>query len=136
MSSRASCGPGDGHDAHQLALRSAAEDPRAGVLRLLDAVFVAFLVAVVLLAPSFGPARNGELSWLVAGPTSVVEAARPVLDALGERVLVVGTGQEADRLKLVVNTWMTAATVAANRPSLSIGRCAGGCVSGPWFSGP
>jgi 3-hydroxyisobutyrate dehydrogenase len=61
---------------------------------------------------STGPARNGKLSWLVAGPTSAVEAARPVLDALGERVLVVGSGQEANRLKLVVNTWMTAATVA------------------------
>jgi 3-hydroxyisobutyrate dehydrogenase len=58
------------------------------------------------------PARTGKLSWLVAGPSTGVEAARPVLDALGERVLFVGTGQEASRLKLVVNTWMTAATVA------------------------
>lgn len=61
---------------------------------------------------STGPARNGKLSWLVAGPSAAVEAARPVLDALGERVLVVGAGQEASRLKLVVNAWMTAATVA------------------------
>jgi 3-hydroxyisobutyrate dehydrogenase len=61
---------------------------------------------------STGPARNGKLSWLVAGPSAAVEAARPVLDALGERVLVVGTGQEASRRKLVVNAWMTAATVA------------------------
>jgi 3-hydroxyisobutyrate dehydrogenase len=61
---------------------------------------------------STGPARNGKLSWLVAGPGAAVEAARPVLDALGERVLVVGAGQEASRLKLVVNAWMTAATVA------------------------
>jgi 3-hydroxyisobutyrate dehydrogenase len=58
------------------------------------------------------PAREGKLGWLVAGPMGAVEAARPVLDALGDRVLVVGTGQEASRLKLVVNTWMTAATVA------------------------
>jgi 3-hydroxyisobutyrate dehydrogenase len=61
---------------------------------------------------STGPARNGTLSWLVAGPNAAIDAARPVLDALGERVLVVGTGQEASRLKLIVNTWMTAATVA------------------------
>lgn len=61
---------------------------------------------------STGPARNGTLSWLVAGPATAVEMARPVLDALGERVLVVGTAGEASRLKLVVNTWMTAATVA------------------------
>ncbi len=61
---------------------------------------------------STGPARNGTLSWLVAGPNSAVDAARPVLDALGIRVLVVGSEQEASRLKLIVNTWMTAATVA------------------------
>jgi 3-hydroxyisobutyrate dehydrogenase len=58
------------------------------------------------------PARDGKLSWLVAGPSSAVDAARPVLAALGERILVVGPNQEASRLKLVVNTWMTAATVA------------------------
>jgi 3-hydroxyisobutyrate dehydrogenase len=58
------------------------------------------------------PARTGKLSWLISGPTCAVEGARPVLDALGERVLVVGSGQEGSRLKLVVNTWMTAATVA------------------------
>jgi 3-hydroxyisobutyrate dehydrogenase len=61
---------------------------------------------------STGPARNGTLSWLVAGTTDAVAAARPVLDALGERVLIVGEHQEGSRLKLVVNTWMTAATVA------------------------
>src|SRR5205823_3168529 len=61
---------------------------------------------------STGPARAGKLSWLVSGPTGAVETARPVLDSLGERVLVVGAGQEASRLKLVVNTWMTAVTVA------------------------
>lgn len=57
------------------------------------------------------PARTGTLTWLVAGPDAAVAAARPVLDALG-RVLVVGPGQEASRLKLVVNTWLTTATVA------------------------
>jgi 3-hydroxyisobutyrate dehydrogenase len=61
---------------------------------------------------STGPARAGKLSWLVSGPSGAIETARPVLDALGERVLVVGAGQEASRLKLVVNTWMTAVTVA------------------------
>ena len=70
---------------------------------------------IMLDAPVSGstnPARSGTLSWLVSGPASAVDAARPVLDALGERVLVVGAGQEANRLKLIVNTWMTAATVA------------------------
>jgi 3-hydroxyisobutyrate dehydrogenase len=61
---------------------------------------------------STGPARDGTLTWLVAGPREAVDAARPVLDALGQRVLVVGGRQEASRLKLIVNAWMTAATVA------------------------
>ena len=61
---------------------------------------------------STGPARSGTLSWLVSGPQDAVDRARPVLEALGERVLVVGAQQEASRLKLVVNLWMTAATVA------------------------
>lgn len=61
---------------------------------------------------STGPARTGTLTWLVAGPDHALEWARPVLDALGQRVLLIGTRQEASRLKLIVNAWMTAATVA------------------------
>jgi 3-hydroxyisobutyrate dehydrogenase len=61
---------------------------------------------------STAPARSGTLTWLVAGPSAAVDRARPVFDALGQRVLVVGAQQEASRLKLIVNTWMTAATVA------------------------
>jgi 3-hydroxyisobutyrate dehydrogenase len=61
---------------------------------------------------STGPARTGALTWLVAGPPEAVAAARPVLDALGQHVLIVGGQQQASRLKLIVNAWMTAATVA------------------------
>src|SRR4029077_4985136 len=61
---------------------------------------------------STGPARNGTLTWLVAGPQNAIDAARPVLDALGQHVFLVGARQEASRLKLIVNAWMTAATVA------------------------
>jgi 3-hydroxyisobutyrate dehydrogenase len=70
---------------------------------------------VMLDAPvsgSTGPARNGTLTWLVAGRADAVQTARPVLDSLGQRVLIVGSRQEASRLKLIVNAWMTAATVA------------------------
>src|SRR6185437_15571953 len=35
---------------------------------------------------STGPARNGTLTWLVAGPQEAIDAARPVLDALGQHV--------------------------------------------------
>jgi 3-hydroxyisobutyrate dehydrogenase len=58
------------------------------------------------------PARDGALTWLVAGPQTAVEVARPALEALGQRILVIGDRQEASRLKLIVNAWMTAATVA------------------------
>jgi 3-hydroxyisobutyrate dehydrogenase len=61
---------------------------------------------------STGPARSGSLTWLVAGPGPALDLAHPVLDALGERVLLIGEDQQASRLKLVVNAWMTAATVA------------------------
>jgi 3-hydroxyisobutyrate dehydrogenase len=70
---------------------------------------------VMLDAPvsgSTGPARDGTLTWLVAGSQDAVDTARPVLDSLGQRVLVIGRRQEASRLKLIVNAWMTAATVA------------------------
>jgi 3-hydroxyisobutyrate dehydrogenase len=58
------------------------------------------------------PAREGRLVWLVAGDDTALRLARPVLDALGSSVLRVGTGVEGSALKLAVNAWMTAATVA------------------------
>jgi 3-hydroxyisobutyrate dehydrogenase len=71
---------------------------------------VAFLDAPV--SGSTAPARQGRLVWLVAGREDALAKARPVLDALGSSVLHVGTGVEGSSLKLVVNAWMTAATVA------------------------
>ena len=43
---------------------------------------------------------------------AALDRARPVLDALGSSVLHVGRGVEGSALKLAVNAWMTAATVA------------------------
>jgi 3-hydroxyisobutyrate dehydrogenase len=71
---------------------------------------VAYLDAPV--SGSTTPAREGRLVWLVAGEDAALSAARPVLDALGSSVLHVGTGVEGSALKLAVNAWMTAATVA------------------------
>ena len=71
---------------------------------------VAFLDAPV--SGSTTPAREGKLVWLAAGEDSALSRARPVLDALGSSVLHVGTGVEGSALKLAVNAWMTAATVA------------------------
>lgn len=61
---------------------------------------------------STAPARSGKLTWLVSGLAPDLARVRTVLDDLGERVLHVGEAQEASRLKLIVNAWMTAATVA------------------------
>jgi 3-hydroxyisobutyrate dehydrogenase len=71
---------------------------------------VAYLDAPV--SGSTTPAREGRLVWLVAGEDAALTAARPVLDVLGSSVLHVGTGVEGSALKLAVNAWMTAATVA------------------------
>jgi 3-hydroxyisobutyrate dehydrogenase len=50
--------------------------------------------------------------WLVAGSDDALTRARPILDALGSSLLHVGAGVEGSSLKVVVNAWMTAATVA------------------------
>jgi 3-hydroxyisobutyrate dehydrogenase len=71
---------------------------------------VVFLDAPV--SGSTTPAREGRLVWLVAGEDAAISRARPVLDALGSQVLHVGMGVEGSALKLAVNAWMTAATVA------------------------
>lgn len=61
---------------------------------------------------STAPARQGKLVWLVAGRADVLTRARPVLDALGSSVLHLGTGVEGSAVKLAVNAWMAASTVA------------------------
>jgi len=58
------------------------------------------------------PARQGRLVWLVAGPEDVLARARPALDDLGSSVLHVGSGVEGSAVKLAVNAWMAASTVA------------------------
>ncbi len=71
---------------------------------------VAFLDAPV--SGSTEPARQGKLVWLVSGDQEALARARTVLDDLGSSVLHVGSGVEGSSLKLAVNAWMTAATVA------------------------
>ncbi|MFJ9737089.1 NAD(P)-dependent oxidoreductase [Streptomyces sp. NPDC101166] len=63
-----------------------------------------------------GPAEEGRLTVLAAGPAEHRDAVRPVLDAVGART--VWTGEDgaagtATRLKLVANSWVIAATAAA-----------------------
>jgi 3-hydroxyisobutyrate dehydrogenase len=63
-----------------------------------------------------GPAEAGQLLVIAAGPEAVRGRVAPVLDAIGART--VWTGQDpaagsATRLKLVVNSWVIAASNAA-----------------------
>jgi 3-hydroxyisobutyrate dehydrogenase len=71
---------------------------------------VAYLDAPV--SGSTGPARNGKLVWLVSGSLDALELAEPTLTQLGSAVEHLGTGVEGSAIKLAVNAWMTATTVA------------------------
>ena len=71
---------------------------------------VAYLDAPV--SGSTGPARNGKLVWLVSGGQDAFDRAAPTLQPLGSAVEHLGTGVEGSAIKIAVNAWMTAATVA------------------------
>jgi 3-hydroxyisobutyrate dehydrogenase len=58
------------------------------------------------------PAEQGELTILASGPDSAREAAEPVFEALGSRVLWVGEAGMGSRLKMAANHWMIAMTAA------------------------
>ncbi|MFG3101910.1 NAD(P)-dependent oxidoreductase [Streptomyces sp. NPDC048182] len=62
-----------------------------------------------------GPAEAGELVVLAAGPAAARETVTPVFDAVGSRTVWTGddgAAGSASRLKLVVNSWIIAATNA------------------------
>ena len=67
-------------------------------------------------APVLGtkkPAEEGNLVPLVSGPALLVETARPVLDAIGSRTVVVGEELgAASALKLACNAWIASITAA------------------------
>ena len=71
---------------------------------------VAYLDAPV--SGSTGPARSGKLVWLVSGGQDAFDRAAPTLQPLGSAVEHLGTGVEGSAVKVAVNAWMTAATVA------------------------
>jgi 3-hydroxyisobutyrate dehydrogenase len=64
----------------------------------------------VLDAPVLGtkaPAENGQLVWLVSGPSSLRERVAGPLDAMGARTQWVSeTLGDASKLKLAVNAWI------------------------------
>jgi 3-hydroxyisobutyrate dehydrogenase len=71
---------------------------------------VAYLDAPV--SGSTAPARAGKLVWLVSGRQDALDRAEPTLREVGSAVEHLGPGVEGSALKVAVNAWMTAATVA------------------------
>lgn len=98
-------------------------------------------------APVLGtkaPAEQGALVVLAAGEDAAVDAARPVTDAIGARVVRAGTRPgEAARLKLVCNAWVASLTAAVGQsvalaealgldPRLFLDTIEGGAVDTPY----
>lgn len=64
-------------------------------------------------APVLGtkqPAEQGKLVVLASGPDDARERCAPLFDAIGTTTLWVGPAGTGSRLKLVVNSWITALT--------------------------
>jgi 3-hydroxyisobutyrate dehydrogenase len=85
-------------------------DSAQALRELADAHAVAYLDAPV--SGSTGPARAGRLVWLVSGAPAAFELAEPTLRQLGSKVEHLGPGVEGSAVKVAVNAWMTATTVA------------------------
>jgi 3-hydroxyisobutyrate dehydrogenase len=81
--------------------------------------------AVVIDSPVLGtrgPAEQGTLVVLAAGPTDVRDEVAPVFDAIGSRTVWVGERPgDATRLKLVVNAWVLMLT-AGTAQSVALAR--------------
>lgn len=79
-------------------------------------------------APVLGtkkPAEDGALTVLASGPADALDTARPVLDAIGTRTLVVGDAPgQASALKLACNSWVASLTAAAAQ-ALTLARVQG-----------
>jgi 3-hydroxyisobutyrate dehydrogenase len=65
---------------------------------------VAFVDAPVL--GTKAPAEKGELAVLASGPEQALDAAQPVFEAIGSKIVRLGEAGEAARLKLVINNWL------------------------------
>lgn len=83
---------------------------------------------VLVDAPVLGtkkPAADGALTVLASGPDEALGTARPVLDAIGARTLVVGEAAgPASALKLACNSWVASVT-AATAQALTLARVQG-----------
>lgn len=83
---------------------------------------VAFLDATV--SGSVGPAKEAKLAFMVGGDRQALEAVRPVLSAMSERIHHVGPNGAGSAMKVIVNL-MIGMTVLTVAETLTLGRQAG-----------
>ncbi|MET9556646.1 NAD(P)-dependent oxidoreductase [Streptomyces sp. NPDC006645] len=103
--------PGLGPGTLWLQSTTAGLDALTPLAELADAHGLVFFDAPVL--GTRGPAEQGSLTVLAAGPREPRDALTSVLDAVGERTLWVaddGASGAATRLKLVCNSWVLTLT--------------------------
>lgn len=61
-----------------------------------------------------GPAENAKLVVLASGPERSRERAAGLFSAMAQRVVWLGEGHQGSALKMVVNSWVLAATAAVS----------------------
>jgi 3-hydroxyisobutyrate dehydrogenase-like beta-hydroxyacid dehydrogenase len=83
---------------------------------------VGFLDATI--SGSVGPAREARLAFMVGGNVEVLDAVRPVLSAMGDRIYHVGPSGAGSAMKVIVNL-MIGMTVLTVAETLTLGRQAG-----------
>jgi len=72
-----------------------------------------------------GPAEQGKLTLLAAGPADTIDVVRPVLDAIGVKTVVAGDRVgDGTALKLAANAWIASIT-AATAQSLTLTKALG-----------
>lgn len=101
-------------------LQSATVGP-AGMARIAAAAGDVGLVDAPVLG-TVKPAQEGTLVPLVAGDDALIDAARPVLEAIGSKTIVAGDRLgAASALKLACNAWVLSIT-AATAQSVALAR--------------
>lgn len=94
------------------------EADTARVVRTADAHGLRLVEAMMLGTKK--PAATGKLVMLAAGDGALLEAVRPVLDAMGSKTIVAGdTVGQGTALKLAANAWIATIT-AATAQSLAL----------------
>lgn len=98
-------------------------------------------------APVLGtkkPAEDGQLVWLVAGAEVAQNAVRPVLEAMGSKIISVGEELgRASALKLACNAWVLSVTAGVAQsialaqsldldPQLFLDAISGGAIDTPY----